>query len=379
MANPETEHFLGTEHFTARLSRLSSLVNNSGADVALITPGADLSYLIGHSVASHERLTCLIVPADGPAMLLLPTLERAGWSGTSVEAMDLPIHTWTDGVDPYAALIALLPGEPSLIAVGDYMPAFHALNLKTAAEGSELMLAGPLVAELRMRKDEPEIAALTAAGAAIDRVQKRIGEWLIAGRTENAIAADIAAAIVEEGHQRADFVIVGSGPNGASPHHGASDRVVEPGDAVVIDIGGPTAAGYYSDCTRTYQVAGDPDPEFAAVYEIVRQAQRAGVAAATVGATAESVDAASRSVIEKAGYGEFFITRTGHGIGLEVHEEPYMVAGNTRLLEVGMAFSVEPGIYLPGRFGIRIEDIVVATADGPALMNNCPTELTVLG
>ncbi len=218
-------------------------------------------------------------------------------------------------------------------------------------------------------------------------MQGRIGEWLVAGRTENDVAADIAAAIVAEGHARADFVIVGSGPNGASPHHEAGDRVIQPGDVVVIDIGGPMPSGYFSDCTRTYLVGsggaggggGAVPDRVREVYETVRRAQRAGVAAVRPGATAESVDAAARSVIESAGYGEYFITRTGHGIGLEVHEHPYMVAGNAIPLEPGMAFSVEPGIYLPGEFGVRIEDVVVVGEDGPLLMNNAPTELTTVG
>ncbi len=232
-----------------------------------------------------------------------------------------------------------------------------------------------------MRKDGVEIDGLAEAGAAIDRVHRRIGEWLIAGRTEIDVAADIAAAIVAEGHARPDFVIVGSASNGASPHHEASERVIGPGDVVVVDIGGPMPSGYFSDCTRTYLVNGGgavPD-RVREVYEVVRRAQGAGVDAARPGATAESVDAAARSVIESAGYGEYFITRTGHGIGLEVHEHPYMVAGNTVRLEPGMAFSVEPGIYLPGEFGVRIEDIVVVGEDGPVLMNHAPTELITVG
>jgi Xaa-Pro aminopeptidase len=185
---------------------------------------------------------------------------------------------------------------------------------------------------------------------------------------------------VEEGHTGADFVIVGSGRNGASPHHEASAKVIEPGDPVVVDIGGPNAAGYYSDCTRTYQMpGGGGDPQFAEVYDIVRRAQQAGIDAVRPGAPAESVDRAARAVIEAAGFGADFITRTGHGIGLEVHEHPYLVSGNTRPLEEGMAFSVEPGIYLPGRFGVRIEDIVVVAADGAVLMNNAPRTLTTVG
>jgi len=323
------------------------------------------------------------VPAAGEPSLLVPTLERPGWAGTPVESMHLPISTWTDGEDPYQALAALLPPDARVLAVDYHMPAMHALNAQAVVPGSDLVLAGEAIAQLRMRKGTDEIAALAAAGAAIDRVQRRIGEWLRPGRTENEIAADIGAAIVTEGHARPDFVIVGSGPNGASPHHEASDRVVEPGDVVVIDIGGPMPSGYFSDCTRTYVVAPAPGESVAdrvrGVYDVVRRAQAAGVAAVRPGVTAESVDAASRTVIEQAGFGDYFITRTGHGIGLEVHEHPYMVAGNQIQLEPGMAFSVEPGIYLPGEFGVRIEDIVVVGDSGPVLMNTAPTTLTIVG
>lgn len=365
---------------TDRLARLAELAGVSGADVVLITPGPDLAYFIGHSIGSHERLTCLVVPAAGRPSLLVPTLERPGWTGSPAEELDLVIATWTDGQDPYAALAGLLPADALVLSVDYHMPAVHALNAQGMVPGSELTLAGETIAELRMRKSADEVAALAAAGAAIDRVQGRIGEWLRPGRTENEVAADIAAAIVAEGHERPDFVIVGSGPNGASPHHEASDRVIEPGDVVVIDIGGPMPSGYFSDCTRTYVAAGEALPDrVREVYEVVRRAQAAGVAAVRPGVTAESIDAASRSVIDDAGFGEYFITRTGHGIGLEVHEHPYMVAGNPITLEEGMAFSVEPGIYLPGEFGVRIEDIVVVGESGALLMNKAPTELIVVG
>lgn len=369
--------------FADRLARLAEQAVVSGADVILITPGPDLEYFIGHSIGSHERLTCLVVPATGDAALLVPTLERPGWSGTAAEELGLQFTTWTDGDDPYQALAALLPADARVLAVDYHMPAVHALNAQAIVPGTELTLAGEAIAELRMRKGPAEVDALAAAGAAIDRVQGRIAEWLKAGRTENEVAADIAEAIVAEGHARPDFVIVGSGPNGASPHHEASDRVIQPGDAVVIDIGGPMPSGYFSDCTRTYVIAPDGgrtiSPRIEEIYGVVRRAQAAGVAAVRPGATAESIDQASRSVIDQAGYGEYFITRTGHGIGLEVHEHPYMVAGNTTVLEPGMAFSVEPGIYLPGEFGVRIEDIVVVGDSGPVLMNTAPTTLTIVG
>nr|WP_275586425.1 M24 family metallopeptidase [Geodermatophilus normandii] len=229
-----------------------------------------------------------------------------------------------------------------------------------------------------MVKTPAEVEELALAGAAIDRVHARMGEWLRVGRTEAEVGADIAAAILAEGHVGVDFTIVGSGPNGASPHHELSDRVVEAGDLVVVDIGGETATGYRSDCTRTYAVGGEPDAEVAEWYAVLQEAQDAAVAAVRPGVTAEEVDAVARDRITAAGWGEHFIHRTGHGIGLDTHEAPYIVAGNDLPLESGMAFSVEPGIYLAGRCGARIEDIVVCTDDGVRTLNEGPRELVVL-
>jgi Xaa-Pro aminopeptidase len=220
------------------------------------------------------------------------------------------------------------------------------------------------------------VAALAEAGAAIDSVHAAMGEWLLVGRTEREVANDIAEAIRGR-HKTVDFVIVASGPNSASPHHEVSDRVIEAGDPVVVDIGGTTAAGYCSDSTRVYHL-GDPTPEYVKAYDVLLAAQEAGVQAAVVGATAESVDAAARRVLAEAGLGEYFIHRTGHGIGVETHEHPYLVAGNTDPLAVGDAFSVEPGFYIPDRYGARIEDIVVCTEDGPMRLNHTPRELNLL-
>ncbi|WP_022889599.1 M24 family metallopeptidase [Agromyces italicus] len=373
---------------TDRLRRLADAARDAGIDVVLVAPGPDLAYLVGHSVPSHERLTLLAVPVSAPheAVMILPALERGGWEGSPAEVAGVRFVTWLDGEDPYAVLLSALDAGATAagaaigtVAVDDHLPYLHAFRLQQARPELRMRPAGELMSELRMRKQPAEVDELASVGAAIDRVHRRIGEWLRAGRTENEVAADIAAALVEEGHRTADFVIVASGPNGASPHHEAADRVIRAGDPVVVDIGGPNPAGYNSDSTRTYLVAGgEPDPEFARVHELVRTAQRAAVDAVRPGATAESIDRAAREVIEQAGYGEYFITRTGHGIGLEVHEHPYIVAGNTRQLEPGMAFSIEPGIYLPGRFGVRIEDIVVVGDDGARLMNTSPIGLLVV-
>ncbi|GGM49356.1 dipeptidase [Longimycelium tulufanense] len=365
----------------ARLERAGTAAAKADLDALLVSPGSDLRYLLGVGGESFERLSCLVLPAAGstaaPA-LLLPKLEEPGYAGVPTGELGVEVVTWVDGEDPYQLVAELLrgaAGRPARLAVADVMPALHALRLRDTLPDTHQVLAGPVLRDLRMRKDTAEIEALRRAGAAIDRVHARVGEWLRPGRTEAEVGADIAAAIVAEGHTSAEFVIVGSGPNGASPHHDLSDRVVQAGDVVVVDIGGPVPEGYNSDCTRTYVVGEPGHPDVAETYAVLQRAQAAAVAAVRPGATAESIDVAARSVIAEAGFGEFFVHRTGHGIGLDVHEEPYIVGGNDLVLEAGMAFSVEPGIYLPGRWGARIEDIVVVTEDGAETVNNRPREL----
>jgi Xaa-Pro aminopeptidase len=361
----------------ARLDRARAAAAAAGTDALLIAPGSDLRYLLGQAGGSFERLTTLVVPAEGTPALVVPKLEAPGYADVPTDELGVELLTWVDGDDPYQ-LVADRLGRPGRVAVSDFTPALHVLALRAALGAAEQTLAGPVVRELRMRKDAAEIASLREAGAAIDRVHARVPEWLRPGRTEAEVGADIAAAIVEEGHLQADFVIVGSGPNGASPHHDVSERVIEKGDVVVVDIGGPLPAGYNSDSTRTYAVGEPRDADVAGTYAVLQRAQAAAVAAVRPGVTAEQVDAAARDVIAEAGFGEYFIHRTGHGIGLDVHEEPYIIAGNALPLEPGMAFSVEPGIYQPGRWGARIEDIVIVTADGVESVNNQPHELVVL-
>ncbi|MEU6641665.1 Xaa-Pro peptidase family protein [Saccharomonospora sp. NPDC046836] len=362
----------------ARLDRARVAAADANTDALLIAPGSDLRYLIGQAGGSFERLTTLVVQAgDAPARLVVPKLETPGYAGVPTGELGIEVVPWVDGDDPYR-LVADCLGTPGRVAVSDTMAALHVLALRAALAGAEQTLAGPVLRELRMRKDATEIAALRRAAEAIDRVHARMGEWLRAGRTEAEVGTDIAAAIVEEGHTQADFVIVGSGPNGASPHHDVSDRVIEQGDVVVVDIGGPIAEGYNSDSTRTYSIGQPRERDVIESYAVLQRAQHAAVEAACPGATAQEVDAAARDIIAAAGLGEFFIHRTGHGIGLDVHEEPYIVGGNDLPLEPGIAFSVEPGIYQPGRWGARIEDIVVVTSDGAESLNTRPHELVVL-
>jgi Xaa-Pro dipeptidase len=365
-----------------RLDRLRRAAKSRGAGAVVVSPGSDLRYLLGVAGESYERLTCLVVPADAALapVFVVPALEYAGLSHLPFAELGIEVRTWVDGEDPYALAVdglGAVGGMLGRVAVSDFMPALHVMGLRGVGVVDQA-LAGPILRELRMRKDAAEIEQLRAAGAAIDRVHARVGEWLRPGRTEAEVGADIAAAIVEEGHASADFVIVGSGPNSASPHHSVSDRVVEPGDVVVVDIGGPLPSGYCSDSTRTYAVGSPREPDVAAAYAALRAAQQASVDAVRPDATCQDVDRAGRAVLEQAGLAEHFIHRTGHGIGLDVHEEPYIVEGNDLVLEAGMAFSVEPGVYLAGRWGARIEDIVVVTNTGAERLNNRPHELTVL-
>ncbi len=359
----------------ARLLRARRAAARAGVDALVVAPGSDLRYLLGAVGTSFERLTAFVLPADGVdavPTLVVPALEAPGYADVPTDDLGVRVATWVDGENPYRLAHGVLSAGSTKLAVSDMTPALHVLGLRDEAPGVGQVLAGPVLRELRMRKDAAEIAALREAGAAIDRVHARVGEWLRVGRTEAEVAADIAAAIVAEGHEVAEFVIVGSGPNGASPHHEVSERVIEAGDVVVVDIGGPVASGYNSDSTRTY-VLGEPShDDVAATYAVLQRAQQAAVDAVKPGVTAEAIDAAAREVIAEAGFGEYFIHRTGHGIGLDVHEDPYIVGGNTLAVEPDMAFSIEPGIYQPGRWGARIEDIVVVTETGVESVNNRP-------
>ncbi|MCV7192942.1 M24 family metallopeptidase [Mycolicibacterium brumae] len=362
--------------YAARLQAAAAGARAAGLAGLVISPGYDLRYLTGSAAQTFERLTALVIPADGAPSVVTPRLELASLRESAIGELGLTVADWVDGEDPYALVEAALGGAPAAAGVTDAMPALHLLPLADRL-GVLPVLATDVMRWLRMVKDTAEIDALRAAGAAIDRVHARVPEFLVPGRTEAQVAADIDAAIVAEGHTAAAFIIVGSGPHGADPHHEHSDRVLQAGDIVVVDIGGPVPPGYNSDCTRTYSL-GEPEPEVAQQYRVLQDAQRAAVNAVRPGVSAEAVDDAARSVLAEAGLAEYFVHRTGHGIGLSVHEEPYIVAGNALPLQAGMAFSVEPGIYFPGAWGARIEDIVIVTDDGVEPLNNRPHELVVV-
>jgi Xaa-Pro aminopeptidase len=362
-----------------RLAKVATAARQAGLSALLLTPGPDLRYVTGYNAHPTERLTCLALPAEGTGgspFLLVPRLELQAAQASPAGRIGLEIATWDETSDPYA-LVARRLGAVAQAGLSDQMWAMMVLRLQDALPGTRFALASKALRSLRSRKTPAEVAELRAAGAAIDRVHARVPGFLRPGRTELEVAADIADAIVAEGHARADFTIVGSGPNAASPHHEATGRVLERGDAVVIDIGGAMASGYFSDCTRTYAI-GAPPPQMAAYYRVLKDAQEAACAAVRPGVTAEAVDTAAREPITAAGYGEYFLHRTGHGIGLELHENPYIVQGNPEPLQPGNAFSVEPGIY-PGPHGARIEDILVCTENGHERLNNVTRELVIAG
>jgi Xaa-Pro aminopeptidase len=363
-----------------RVEQAAAAAAEAGLTALLLTPGPDLRYLTGYDAHQLERLTCLAVPAsasgldgDKQPFLVVPRLELPAAQASPAGGLGLEIIPWDETDDPYALVAERLAGMSGPVGLSDRMWALMVLRFRDALPGVRQELASAALGGMRIRKTAAEVAALRAAGEAIDRVHARVPAWLRPGRTERQVAADIADAIIQEGHARVDFTIVGSGPNAASPHHEVSDRPLQRGDAVVVDIGGTMPSGYCSDCTRTY-VIGEPEPDFTAYYRVLRDAQQAAFAAVRPGVTAEAVDAAAREPITGAGYGEYFVHRTGHGIGLETHEDPYIVSGNAEPLRPGMAFSIEPGIY-PGPHGARIEDIVVCTEQGGERLNNAGREL----
>ncbi len=363
------------EDYAARLARGSKHAKDSGLDGLLIAPGPDLAYFIDYlPVAVTERITLLVIPADGQATMVVPILEHDS-AATASGVSGVRLVDWSDGTDEYVPTAALL-APTGTYAISDSAWAMHLLGLQNKLPGVRFEAMTNALPMLRAVKGEDEIERLASAGAAADATFERIVQVRFAGRSENEVAADLASLLREHGHTQVDFTVVGSGPNGANPHHEAGDRVIEDGDMVVLDFGG-LKDGYGSDTTRTVHV-GEPTAEEREVYEIVKEAQQAAFEAVAIGVACQEIDRAARRVIADAGYGDHFIHRVGHGIGVTTHEPPYMVEGEEHPIEAGMCFSIEPGIYLPGRFGVRIEDIVVATASGGRRLNNTSRELHIV-
>jgi Xaa-Pro aminopeptidase len=350
-----------------------------GVDVLLLSVGPDLPWLVGYEAMPLERLTMLVVPRDGDATLVVPRLEAP----RVVERPGAFVLRSFDEADDPIAVVAGLVGRAGSVAVGDRTWARFVVDLQAALPAARWSKASAVTGPLRAVKDAAEVDALRRAGAAADRVaaQLQAGDIPLVGRTEAQVSADIGRRLLAEGHHRVNFAIVAAGANAASPHHEPGERVIRAGEVVLCDFGGtlPTesGAGYCSDITRCVSI-GEPPAEVAEAYAVLHEAQQAAVAAAAVGTPCEHVDGVARRIIADAGFGDRFIHRTGHGIGVEEHEDPYIVVGNPTPLEPGHAFSVEPGIYTPGRWGLRLEDIVVATADGPEPLNTADHALVVV-
>ena len=365
--------------FAERLERAAGTTAAAGLDALLIGVGSDLRYLTGYAAMPLERLTMLVILAADDPFIVVPRLEQ----GAAEAGVHTPVDivTWDETEDPYALAVRNLRARR--VGVSDTMLAMHLLRLQAVlGAGVEFSLASAVLRDLRMLKDPDEIALLRLAAQAADRVVGQIAAGRLVGRTEADVAREVRERLVAEGHDESLFAIVGSGPNSASPHHEASERVIEAGEPIVLDIGG-TLGGYDSDVTRTLWVTGGdpaagPDERFRHLFAVLQGAQEAATRAVRPGVACAAIDAAARAPIEAEGYGEGFFHRTGHGIGLEGHEDPYLVAGNELPLQPGMAFSVEPGIYLPGEYGARIEDIVVCGDDGAIVLNEASRGLYVV-
>ncbi len=363
------------ERTDAVRSRMAEL----GVDALLLSHGADLPWLTGYEAMPLERLTMLVLPADDEATLVVPRLEAPR---VDHRPALFSLSPWDETQDPLD-LVAALVGPRRSLAISERAWAASVLALQHRLPSASWQPASVVTSGLRAIKDPAEVAALRAASAAADRVAVQLmsGDIALIGRTEAEVSDDIAARLRAEGHSQVNFAIVGSGPNSASPHHQPGARAIGHAEVVVCDFGGRLSCdggpGYCSDITRTV-VTGPADAELVELYSVLQRAQSSAVRAATVGSACEEVDGVARRIIEEAGWGAAFIHRTGHGIGLEEHEDPYLVAGNRTALAAGHAFSVEPGIYLPGRFGARLEDIVVATEGGPEALNTAGHGLAVV-
>jgi Xaa-Pro aminopeptidase len=391
-ASRATRATIPVERFGARIAAAQRIAADRGLAALLIGVGPDLRYLTGYAAMPLERLTMLVIPAVPGARtsLVVPRLEaQPARRCPALTGGFVDLRTWDETESAHRLVADLVRETPQSgraggghdVAVSDTLWASHLLRLQEVLP-SGFESAATVLGALRMVKDAEEIALLREAGAAADRVVDAIAAGRLVGRTEADVAREVRERLVAEGHDSADFAIVGSGPNSSSPHHEVSERVIGAGEPIVLDIGGPLG-GYGSDTTRMLWVTGGaaargPSDDFTAAFAVLRRAQAAATAAVRPGVTGEAIDAVARGIIAAAGYGELFIHRTGHGIGLEAHEDPYIIAGSTIALQAGMAFSIEPGIYREGEWGMRLEDIVVCGPDGPDVLNRSDLDLRVV-
>ncbi|MDL2334660.1 MAG: Xaa-Pro peptidase family protein [Chloroflexota bacterium] len=392
-------HSIPADRHATRIARAQAALPAEDASALLLGVGADLQYLTGYGAHELERLTMLVVPAIGRATLIAPRLEMAlAQACTASEARLIDLAPWEETDDPFALVAAQLDASDSRpeiqlgalggtwgrlggLLVSDRLWATFLLRLQATLPDAAFGLASTVMTTMRAVKDAEEIELLRRAALAADRVVAQIAAGPLVGRTEAEVSKEVLDRLVTEGHDEGDFAIVASGPNSASPHHGPGPRVIAAGEPIVLDIGG-RLEGYWSDTTRTLWVTGDadirPTDEFTKLFDTLHGAQEAQRAAVRPGLAAAELDAVGRKMIAKAGYGENFIHRTGHGTGLDGHEDPYIVSSNEAPLVAGNVFSIEPGIYIEGKFGARIEDLVACGVNGVDELNVSSRDLYVV-
>ena len=356
-----------------RSARIQKILRDRQIDYLLIGPGTNLFYFTGIEAHISSRLLLLVIPAEGRPRLIVPALEKPA---VEARATYFDLLPWSDTETSASALGAAFPRVTRRfrMAVDNQLWAGHLLDIQHLLPNTVWMKASETIKMVRSRKSAEEIELLKKAASIADAALAELVTMKFSGRTEREIMNEIQRLLIANGDEVMSFCIVGTGENSAIPHHNSSDRVIQPGEPVLLDFGG-AYHGYQSDMTRMVWCGDGPNEEFAKVYNIVNEARRAGHKAVKPGVTCESVDAATRAVIANAGYGEYFIHRTGHGLGIDLHEDPYIIPGNSELLAEGMVFSIEPGIYLSGRFGVRIEDIAIITKNGEENINGSPHEL----
>ncbi len=363
------------------MDRVRAAMDTSNLDVVLLSVGPDMPWLIGYEAMPLERLTMLVVPRDKPATLVIPSFEVP----RVTEHDDVfGVRGWTETEDPVAIVTNLVKGAGSA-AIGDHTWSRFLIDLQQRMASTVSWHSAQLVTgALRAQKEPGEIDRLQAAASGVDRVAAALqgGEIPLVGRTEADVSAELGRRILAEGHAAVNFAIVAAGENAASPHHHPGDRVIKPNEVVLCDFGGTTAEpegqpGYCSDITRCVYT-GEPPGEFVESYAALQQAQSLAVAAAVVGASAESIDKVARDRLAASNLDQWFLHRLGHGIGVEAHEEPYLVEGNSNPLVAGNAFSIEPGFYIADKWGARIEDIVVSTEHGPRPLNQASHDLAIV-
>jgi Xaa-Pro aminopeptidase len=358
-----------TDTHLRRQARLRERLAAAAVDAAVVPPSGDLVYLTGLHVHLSERLALLVLPVRGEPVMVLPAFEA------SRVPAGLRASPWQEDEDPLALLLAALPVSAASLAFGERVAASELLGVAAARPEARLVPLERVTGGVRAVKDAQEIEALRSAAAAADRAYTAVLSAPIAGLSERALAARLAGALRAQGLEDT-FVTVASGPNAAFPHHVTGERVIEHGDGVLFDFGG-RADGYLSDVSRTVAV-GEASARLREVHAAVAAAQAAGLAALRPGVRLGDVDAAARGSLAAVGLAEAFTHRLGHGLGLEIHEPPYLRGGVDQAAEAGHVVTVEPGVYLPGELGVRIEDDVLVTEGGCERLTHAPRDLLVV-